>query len=122
MKKVAEKTSLSRRSLLKKAGVGIAAGVGITAGMGTSAPAVHAQPTIRWRLASSVPRSLDALIGPAEAFGKIVGAMSGGKFTITVHPAGELVPAFGVVDAVQKLVGKLEALGAEVSVAQYQAA
>ena len=31
----------------------------------------------------------------------MVGAMSGGKFTITVHPAGELVPAFGVVDAVQ---------------------
>ncbi len=30
-----------------------------------------------------------------------MGAMSGGKFTITVHPAGELVPAFGVVDAVQ---------------------
>jgi TRAP-type mannitol/chloroaromatic compound transport system substrate-binding protein len=30
-----------------------------------------------------------------------MGAMSGGKFQITVHPAGELVPAFGVVDAVQ---------------------
>jgi TRAP-type mannitol/chloroaromatic compound transport system substrate-binding protein len=106
MKKVAQKTSLSRRSLLKKAGAGLAAGVGIAAGIGTSAPAIHAQPTIRWRLASSFPRSLDALIGPAEAFGKIVGAMSGGKFTISVHPAGELVPAFGVVDAVQN--GTLE--------------
>ncbi len=26
---------------------------------------------------------------------------TGGKFTVSVHPAGELVPAFGVVDAVQ---------------------
>ncbi len=57
--------------------------------------------TIRWRLASSFPKSLDALLGPSELFAKMVGAMTGGKFTITVHPAGELVPAFGVVDAVQ---------------------
>jgi TRAP-type mannitol/chloroaromatic compound transport system substrate-binding protein len=27
--------------------------------------------------------------------------MSGGKFEISVHPAGELMPAFGVVDALQ---------------------
>ena len=27
--------------------------------------------------------------------------MSGGKFTISVHTAGELMPAFGVVDGVQ---------------------
>ena len=57
--------------------------------------------TLRWRLASSFPKSLDALVGPSEIFAKLVGAMTGGKFTITVHPAGELVPAFGVVDAVQ---------------------
>jgi len=69
--------------------------------VGVATPSVHAQPTLRWRLASSFPKSLDALIGPAEMFAKIMGAMSGGKFTITVHPAGELVPAFGVVDAVQ---------------------
>ncbi len=57
MNKVVQKTSLSRRSLLKKAGVGLAAGVGIAAGMGASAPAVNAQPTLRWRLASSFPKS-----------------------------------------------------------------
>ena len=101
MKKVNKETSLPRRSFLKNAGAGIAAGVGIAAGMGVAAPSVHAQPTLRWRLASSFPKSLDALLGPAEIFAKLMGAMSGGKFTITVHPAGELVPAFGVVDAVQ---------------------
>ena len=101
MKKVKEDTSLQRRSFLKKAGTGLAAGVGLAAGMGVAAPAVHAQPALRWRLASSFPKSLDALLGPSEIFAKLMGAMSGGKFTITVHPAGELVPAFGVVDAVQ---------------------
>ncbi len=101
MKKNATETSIriQRRSFLKKAG--LAAGLGLTAGMGGWAPAVHAQPTLRWRLASSFPKSLDALMGPAEIFAKLVGAMSGGKFTITVHPAGELIPAFGVVDGVQ---------------------
>ncbi|MDA8125150.1 MAG: ABC transporter substrate-binding protein, partial [Deltaproteobacteria bacterium] len=92
---------MQRRTFLKKAGSGLAAGVGLATGMSSVAPAVHAQPTLRWRLASSFPKSLDALLGPSEIFAKLVGAMSGGKFTITVHPAGELVPAFGVVDAVQ---------------------
>ena len=102
MKKVEQKKSLSRRSLLKKAGAGLAAGVGIAAGMGMAAPAiVHAQPTIRWRLASSFPRSLDTLFGCCTEFAAMVSALSGGKFTISAHPAGELVPAFGVVDAVQ---------------------
>lgn len=101
MKKIVRETSIPRRSFLKTAGAGVVAGVGLAAGMGVSAPTVQAQPTIRWRLASSFPKSLDALIGPAEAFAKMVGAMTGGKFVITVHPAGELVPAFGVLDAVQ---------------------
>ncbi|MDI6725954.1 MAG: hypothetical protein QMD32_03235, partial [Smithellaceae bacterium] len=101
MKKIARETSIPRRSFLKKAGAGLAAGVGLAAGMGVGAPSVQAQPALRWRLASSFPKSLDALIGPAEAFARMVSAMTGGKFTITVHPAGELVPAFGVVDAVQ---------------------
>ena len=101
MKKVIKETSLPRRSFLKNAGAGLAAGVGLASGIGVAAPAVHAQQTLRWRLASSFPKSLDALLGPSEIFAKLVGAMTGGKFTITVHAAGELVPAFGVVDAVQ---------------------
>src|SRR6476620_9361488 len=85
---------MDRRSLIKNAGI---AGV-LAAGV---APAVHAQAAIRWRLASSFPKSLDTLFGGAETFAKAVRTMSGGKFDISVHPAGELMPAFGVVDAVQ---------------------
>ncbi len=85
---------MDRRSLIKQAGI---AGV-LAAGV---APAVQAQAAIRWRLASSFPKALDTIFGAAEVFAKKVGEMSGGKFTISVHPAGELMPAFGVVDGVQ---------------------
>lgn len=86
---------MDRRSLIKHAGI---AGV-LAAG---AAPAVHAQGgAIRWRLASSFPKSLDVLVGGTEEFAKEVSTLSGGQFTISVHTAGELMPAFGVVDGVQ---------------------
>ena len=68
---------------------------------GTAPAIVHAQATIRWRLASSFPKSLDTLFGVADVFAKKVSDMTGGKFTISTHAAGELMPAFGVVDGVQ---------------------
>jgi TRAP-type mannitol/chloroaromatic compound transport system substrate-binding protein len=91
---------MDRRSLIKHAGV---AGV-LAAGV---APAVHAQATVRWRIASSFPKALDTIFGAAEVFARQVRAMSGGKFEVSVHAAGELMPAFGVVDGVQQ--GSIEA-------------
>lgn len=85
---------MDRRSLIKNAGI---AGV-LAAG---AAPAViHAQATLRWRIASSFPKSLDTLFGVCDVFAKKVSELSGGKFTITTHAAGELMPAFGVLDGV----------------------
>ena len=49
---------MDRRSLLRHTGL---AGV-LVAG---AAPAVHAQPALRWRLASSFPKSLDTIFGAA---------------------------------------------------------
>ena len=86
---------MDRRSIIKHAGI---AGV-LAAG---AAPAVHAQAAIRWRLASSFPKSLDTIWGAADVFSKAVKNMSGGKFEISTHAAGELMPAFGVVDGVQQ--------------------
>jgi TRAP-type mannitol/chloroaromatic compound transport system substrate-binding protein len=86
---------MDRRSVIKNAGI---AGV-LAAG---AAPAVHAQSaSIRWRLASSFPKSLDTIFGAADSFAKKVGEMSGGKFVITTHAGGELMPPLGVVDGVQ---------------------
>ncbi len=85
---------MERRSFVHGAGL---AGV-LAAGV---APAVHAQATIRWRLTSSFPKSLDTLFGVNDVFAKQVKDMSGGKFLITTHAPGELVPALGTVDAIQ---------------------
>lgn len=86
---------MDRRSLIQRAGI---AGV-LTSGV---APAVHAQAVIRWRLASSFPKTSDAIYGAAEVFARAVKGMSNGKLEISVHEGGDLVPAFGVVDAVQQ--------------------
>ncbi|MGZ5847381.1 MAG: TRAP transporter substrate-binding protein, partial [Ramlibacter sp.] len=86
---------MDRRSLIKNAGIASVLAAGV-------APAVHAQAAIRWRLASSFPKSLDTIFGAAETFASAVKSMSGGKFEISTHAAGELMPAFGVVDGVQQ--------------------
>ena len=91
---------MDRRSVIKHAGI---AGV-LAAG---AAPAVQAQAAIRWRLASSFPKALDTIFGAADVFAQKVNAMSGGKFTVSVHAAGELMPPFAVVDGVQQ--GTVEA-------------
>ncbi|HEY9209390.1 MAG TPA: TRAP transporter substrate-binding protein DctP [Acidovorax sp.] len=85
---------MDRRSAIRNAGIASVLATGL-------APAVHAQASVRWRLVSSFPKSLDTIYGGAEVFSKAVKALSGGRFEIVVHAAGALVPAFGVLDAVQ---------------------
>ena len=77
---------MDRRSLIKNAGITgvLAAGV---------APAVHAQATVRWRMAASFPKSLDTCYGSTADMCKRVGELTDGKFTISLHAPGELVPA-----------------------------
>ena len=86
---------MERRNFVRGAGL---AGILAT---GAAPAIVHAQATLRWRLASSFPKSLDTLFGVSDVFAKKVSDMTGGKFVITTHAAGELMPAFGVVDGVQ---------------------
>lgn len=88
---------MQRRSFIKKASVGAAAGTAAV----VAAPVVAQTPTINWRMASSFPRSLDTIFGGGEFIAKHVAEMTGGRFNIRVFPAGEIVPAFGVLDAVQ---------------------
>ena len=85
---------MQRRSLLRHTGL---AGV-LAAGI---APAVQAQPVVRWRLVSSFPKSLDTIYGAGEVFAQALRAMSGGRFDVQVHAGGDLLPAFDVLDAVQ---------------------
>ncbi len=94
---------MKRRDFLSKA-----AATGATAGAVLGAPAVIGQsPAVRWRLTSAFPKSLDTIYGGAEVFAQQVSKMTGGKFQISVHASGEIVPTPGVVDAVQN--GTVEA-------------
>ena len=105
---------MDRRLIIKNVGIAgvLAAGLAAcgkkdeVAAPAASTPAAPAAPAVgsgvvRWRLASSFPKSLDTIYGAAEVMSKAVKAMSGGKFEISVHAGGELMPAFGVVDGVQ---------------------
>ena len=85
---------MDRRSLVTRASVG-------AAGVAVGLPSVHAQPVLRWRLVSSFPKTLDTIYGAAEVFAQAVRDMTAGRFEITVHAGGDLLPAFGVLDAVQ---------------------
>ena len=84
---------MERRSFLKKAGAGLAVGA-------VAMPAVAQNaPTIKWRLASSFPKSLDTIYGAAEVFARRVSEATGGKFQIQVFAGGEIVPGLQVLDA-----------------------
>jgi hypothetical protein len=86
---------VERRSFLKNAGVGLAAGP-------VAMPAIAQNaPTIKWRLASSFPKSLDTIYGGAEHMAKRVAEATGGKFQIQVFAGGEIVPGPAVFDAVK---------------------
>ncbi|MFO0995189.1 MAG: TRAP transporter substrate-binding protein [Alphaproteobacteria bacterium] len=87
---------MKRRKFLKTAGVGLAAST-------IAAPAIAQQalPEIKWRMATSWPKSLDTLFGGPELVAKRVAAATGGKFEIRVFAAGEIVPGLQVLDAVQ---------------------
>jgi TRAP-type mannitol/chloroaromatic compound transport system substrate-binding protein len=86
---------MQRRNFLKTAGIGAAAA-------GLTLPARAEGPAIKWRLASSFPKSLDTIYGGAETLAKRVSELTDGRFEIRVFAGGEIVPSFGVLDAVQQ--------------------
>ena len=84
---------MDRRSFVKAAAVG---------GVAFPMPAIaQGQPEVRWRLASSYPKSLDTLFGGGVQIAKRVAAATDNKFQIQVFAAGELVTGLQVLDAVQ---------------------
>lgn len=97
---------LNRRDFVKKAALG-AAGAGALASCSSEGESVGSNdqglvsgPEVRWRLASSFPPSLDILHGAAVEVADRVSLMTGGRFTMRVFAAGEIVPALEVMDAV----------------------
>lgn len=95
---------MKRRKLLHQATVGaISATVIGACSRAATGPATQAGslPRIRWRMATSWPKSLDTIYGGAETFSQRVQDMTDGRFVITPFAGGELVPGLQVLDAVQ---------------------
>ena len=86
---------MDRRKLL--------AGGGLTAVAGLSAPALAQSggPEVKWRLASSYPKSLDTLFGAGVHVARRVAQMTDNRFQIQTFAAGEIVGGLQVLDAVQ---------------------
>src|ERR1700750_226355 len=82
----------SRQNVLRGAGL-VAAGT-------LAAPTVARAQTVRWRMVTSWPKRLPGPGMSAERIADRIKALSGGRLQVTVHAAGELVPAFEVLDAV----------------------
>jgi TRAP-type mannitol/chloroaromatic compound transport system substrate-binding protein len=89
---------MKRRTLLK--GAGVAAALPAAVALPRSAIA-QGQPELRWRLASSYPKSLDTLYGGGAQVAKRVAAMTDNRWQIQVFAAGEIVGGAQVLDAVQ---------------------
>ena len=92
---------MKRRNFIATAGVGLAA-------VPLAAPAIaQDKPEVKWRLASSFPKSLDTIYGGADVLSQTVSDLTDGKFQIQVFPSGELVPGLQALDATQN--GTVEA-------------
>ena len=78
-----------------------AAGGGGAVALAAPALAQTQNPEVRWRMPSSFPRNLDVLFGSCEQLSRRVAQLTDNRFRITPFPAGEIVPALQVLDAVQ---------------------
>ena len=65
-----------------------------------AAPSVARAQTKRWRMVTSWPKRLPGPGMSAERIAERIAALSGGRLQISVSAAGEVVPAFEVLDAV----------------------
>ncbi|KAA5604927.1 TRAP transporter substrate-binding protein [Roseospira marina] len=62
---------------------------------------VRAQETMEWKMVTTWPKNAPGVGVNAQRFADMVTAMSGGRLTIRLFAAGELVPPFECLDAVQ---------------------
>jgi len=75
-------------------------GAGAAAAGLVAAPQIARAQTQHWKMVTSWPKRLPGPGMSAERIASRIRTLSGGRIDITVYAAGELVPAFGVLDAV----------------------
>lgn len=86
---------MDRRSALKKTLT-----AGAAAGAATLAAPAISQGKIEWRMVTTWPKNFPGLGVGAENLAKRINTMSGGRLTVKVFAAGEMVPPLQALDAV----------------------
>ncbi|MCX7295989.1 MAG: TRAP transporter substrate-binding protein [Hyphomicrobiales bacterium] len=72
-----------------------------------AAPAIATAQTMKWRMVTSWPKRLPGPGLSAERVAERIRALSNGRLDIQVSAAGEVVPAFGVLEAVGNGVAEM---------------
>jgi len=86
--------TMNRRAMLGAAGAIGAVGAAAT-------PSI-AQDGINWRMVTTWPRNAPGVGVNAQRFADRINVMSDGRLTVELSAAGELIPAFEALDAVQQ--------------------
>jgi TRAP-type mannitol/chloroaromatic compound transport system substrate-binding protein len=86
---------MQRRSFIAASGATLAAAT-------ASAQSTSNLPNVTWRLSSSFPKALDTIYGGADQFSKLVETITAGRFKISIHAPGELMPALANFKGVQE--------------------
>jgi TRAP-type mannitol/chloroaromatic compound transport system substrate-binding protein len=84
--------NITRRKLARVAAIGAAGAL--------AAPSLAFAQAKRWKMVTSWPKRLPGPGMSAERVAERIRTLSGGRLDIAVHAAGEIVPAFEVLDAV----------------------
>src|SRR6201996_4505713 len=92
-------SQITRRNLARGGALGLAGAL--------AAPAIAQTDKRRWRMVTSWPKRLPGPGMSAERVAERIAALSGGRLEITVSAAGEVVPAFEVLDAVGSGVAEM---------------
>jgi TRAP-type mannitol/chloroaromatic compound transport system substrate-binding protein len=95
---------MERRRFLRAGALAAAAGTLAACGGPENAAAGKAADgrRFKWRMVTTWPANFPALGTGATRLAEMIGRASGGRITIKVHGAGELVPAFETFDAVSR--------------------
>ncbi|MGA7433865.1 MAG: TRAP transporter substrate-binding protein [Xanthobacteraceae bacterium] len=96
-------SKITRRALARGGVLGGA--IGLAGAL--AAPAIAQTDKRRWRMVTSWPKRLPGPGMSAERVAERIATLSGGRIEITVSAAGEVVPAFEVLDAVGSGVAEM---------------
>ncbi|MCK5888857.1 MAG: TRAP transporter substrate-binding protein [Methylococcales bacterium] len=99
---------MKRREFIQKAGAG-----SLATGAAVALPNIASANTpIKWKMVTGWPKNFPGLGTNANLLAKMITEMSGGRITVKVYGAKELVPAFEVFDAVSKGTAEMGHAGA----------